>query len=382
MLFSHLQHAFRDDVNYDVSHMPDERKIRVTCGTVSLQLTLGAKLLAKPFDEAVIKPFLTAYVKRTGEPAELSRVARVEVDEEMLGDTSIGASVVLLKNETVDAEIFLRPIEAQHTLRANEISADPFAPLPEILPSSGGASAGGRTLAAPPPRDMSKDTVDFDEDNLTPIERLKRERRAARERGEAASSIEILKQAAATSLVLQEVDATSVGASAAAQATVNAKPTSPQAAVPAMPQPTPPTPPPPPPPPLAVAASAANAATDALDEAESAVARLSAELAALTDACEDGAATGEAQREEASKRAAALLSQVGRVIQALDDVAMGHLADSDREDARARKKRAVATLEGTLLPAVQRVQQQLLPTTRDAGGRAAAPSAEIDSDED
>jgi hypothetical protein len=130
-----------------------------------------------------------------------------------------------------------------------------------------------------------------------------------------------------------------------------------------------------------VAASAANAATDALDEAESAVARLSAELAALTDACEDGAATGEAQREEASKRAAALLSQVGRVIQALDDVAMGHLADSDREDARARKKRAVATLEGTLLPAVQRVQQQLLPT-RDAGGRAAALSAEIDSDED
>ena len=365
--------------------MPEERKIRVTCGAVSLQLTLGAKLLAKPFDEAVIKPFLTAYAKRTGEPAELSRVARVEVDEEMLGDTSIGASVVLLKNETVDAEIFLRPIEVQESLRANEISADPFAPLPEILPStSGGATASGRTLAAPPPRDMSKDTVDFDEDNLTPIERLKRERRAARERGEAASSIEILKQAAAATVVLQEVDATSAGTSAAAQAAVSAKPTSSQAAVPAMPQPpqAPPPPPPPPPlPPLAVAASAANAATDALDEAESAVARLSAELAALTDACEDGAATGEAQREEASKRAAALLSQVGRVIQALDDVAMGHLADSDREDARARKKRAVATLEGTLLPAVQRVQQQLLPT-RDAGGRAAALSAEIDSDED
>ena len=365
--------------------MPEERKIRVTCGAVSLQLTLGAKLLAKPFDEAVIKPFLTAYAKRTGEHAELSRVARVEVDEEMLGDTSIGASVVLLKNETVDAEIFLRPIEVQESLRANEISADPFAPLPEILPStSGGATASGRTLAAPPPRDMSKDTVDFDEDNLTPIERLKRERRAARERGEAASSIEILKQAAAASVVLQEVDTTSAGTSAAAQAAVSAKPTSPQAAVPAMPQPpqAPPPPPPPPPlPPLAVAASAANAATDALDEAESAVARLSAELAALTDACEDGAATGEAQREEASKRAAALLSQVGRVIQALDDVAMGHLADSDREDARARKKRAIATLEGTLLPAVQRVQQQLLPT-RDAGGRAAALSAEIDSDED
>ena len=368
--------------------MPNERKIRVTCGAVSLQLTLGAKLLAKPFDEAVIKPFLTAYAKRTGEPAELSRVARVEVDEEMLGDTSIGASVVLLKNETVDAEIFLRPIEVQESLRANEISADPFAPLPAILPcTSGGATASGRTLAAPPPRDMSKDTVDFDEDNLTPIERLKRERRAARERGEAASSIEILKQTAAASVVLQEVDATSAGTSAAAQAAVNAKPTSPQAAVPAMPQPPqppqppPPPTPPPPPPPLAVAASAANAATDALDEAESAVARLSAELAALTDACEDGAATGEAQREEASKRAAALLSQVGRVIQALDDVAMGHLADSDREDARARKKRAVATLEGTLLPAVQRVQQQLLPT-RDAGGCAAAPSAEIDSDED
>ncbi|KOO29627.1 hypothetical protein Ctob_005437 [Chrysochromulina tobinii] len=272
--------------------MPEERKIRVTCGAVSLQLTLGAKLLAKPFDEAVIKPFLTAYAKRTGEHAELSRVARVEVDEEMLGDTSIGASVVLLKNETVDAEIFLRPIEVQESLRANEISADPFAPLPEILPStSGGATASGRTLAAPPPRDMSKDTVDFDEDNLTPIERLKRERRAARERGEAASSIEILKQAAAATVVLQEVDATSAGTSAAAQAAV------------------------------------------------------------------------------------------GRVIQALDDVAMGHLADSDREDARARKKRAVATLEGTLLPAVQRVQQQLLPT-RDAGGRAAALSAEIDSDED
>ena len=61
---------------------------------------------------------LKAYAKRTGEPADVSRVARVEIDEEMLGDHSIAASVVLLARETVSAEIFLRPIEVQAALPA------------------------------------------------------------------------------------------------------------------------------------------------------------------------------------------------------------------------------------------------------------------------
>lgn len=80
----------------------DARKIKVTCGDVTLQLTLSTKLLAKPFEEAVLRPFLKAYAKKTGEPADLARVARVEVDEEMLGDHGIAASVVLLARELSD----------------------------------------------------------------------------------------------------------------------------------------------------------------------------------------------------------------------------------------------------------------------------------------
>ena len=70
----------------------------------------------------------------------------------------------------------------QEQLRAGELSADPFAPLQ--MPSSGGSTAAGRTVHAPAPRDLAQDKVDFDEDNLTPVERLVecREAREARER--------------------------------------------------------------------------------------------------------------------------------------------------------------------------------------------------------
>ena len=38
--------------------MSDERKVRVTLGEVELKLTLTSKFLKKPFDDAVIVPFL------------------------------------------------------------------------------------------------------------------------------------------------------------------------------------------------------------------------------------------------------------------------------------------------------------------------------------
>ena len=73
-----------------------ERRTLVTRGDVSLKLTLTAKQLQKPFDQAVIAPFLKAYSKRVGAAATLEDVTCVKVDDVMIGDMTIAASVVLL----------------------------------------------------------------------------------------------------------------------------------------------------------------------------------------------------------------------------------------------------------------------------------------------
>ena len=75
-------------------------------------VTLTAKQLQKPFDQAVIAPFLKAYSKRVGAAATLEDVTCVKVDDVMIGDMTIAASVVLLTGETVDTEIFLRASHA------------------------------------------------------------------------------------------------------------------------------------------------------------------------------------------------------------------------------------------------------------------------------
>ena len=452
--------------------MADERKIRVSCGDVTLQLTLGSKLLAKPFEEAVLKPFLKAYAKRTGESAPMSRVARVEVDEEMLGDHTIAASVVLLARETVDAEVFLRPVEVDEALRANELCADPFAPPPEIVPGgTGGGTAGGRTVHAPAPRDLSKDKVEFDEDNLTPIEKLKKERREAR------AARERLEAQAAASAVLQDADADAAGRAAGAtkaagsaggageagtssaasagapkgaaiavgarvrvagltsekgremngcvgdvvawraekdrwevrldgaEGTVNVREANLEVAASSTPPPAAQSAP--------SAAASAGGGGDAasapalsrLAQTEAQVAALGASIAELRQRAEGSLAPGAAPAAAAADRAAArqqlsaLLASINREMAGLDDLMLGDISDSaTRDGARARKKAAAATLEGTLLPAARALQARLdeqpappptaaaAPPVSDAGGGGGGSvekaSAEIDSDED
>lgn len=191
--------------------MADERKIRVSCdhhGTsVTLKLTLNQKMLAKTFEQAVLVPFLKAYSKKVGDDVTLDQVARVEVDEEMLGSHSIPASVVLLKNETVDADVYLRPKEVAAAMNACKLEADPFAPMSQVLPGGMVAGSAGGRVVQPQARDLSQDVVDFDEDGLTPVERLKRERRDAREKreaAEAAAAREALEQQAAANAVLAD----------------------------------------------------------------------------------------------------------------------------------------------------------------------------------
>ena len=399
-----------------------ERKIKVSCGEVTLQLTLTSKLLAKSFEEAVLKPFLKAYSKRTDEDADVNRVARVEVDEEMLGDHSIPASVVLLARETVSAEVFLRPLEVEQAMRANELISDPFAvPPAEVM--RGGASAGGRTVHAPAPRDISQDKVEFDEDNLTPVEKLKKERREARE------ARERLEKAAAASAVLQDVSDALVpgmhvrveGLTSAAgsqmngragvtvswkadkerweirldgeEGTMNVKPVNLVQVAAAAPPAAPATP---------AASPAANggaAALAVLERAEASIAQLDLALRELSRGIGDLSTADGAADADGSFRAAArqLLSghaaAINKLMAGLDELALGEVSDAAVcATARARKKAAAVTLEASLLPLCRTLRGQLDATPKVAEAAAAplpevtappsAPSAEVDSDED
>ena len=419
-----------------------ERAIYVKADGVSLRLTLSVKLQKKSFEEAVLRPFLKVYAKKTGEPADISRVARVEVDEEMLGDHSIAASVVLLARETVSAEVFLRPLDVQAAMDVNQLSADPFAPLPAEVRSSAGSTAGGRTVHAPAPRDISQDKLEFDEDNLTPIEKLKKERREARE------ARARLDAAASASAVLQDVsDAAPAPAASGpaagggwaagsrvrvegltsaagsqmngqvgeivawradkerwevrldgAEATVNVRPANlVSSSAPG---------------PAAAAAAASDpgeAALQQLAATESSIKQLSSALRELEAGVRDLTAAGGEADTDGSFRAAARqmltahLSTINKLMAGFDEISLGEVADAAAcAAARARKKAAASELESVLLPKATALRGQLdarppAPSTASVPSAPAAPaapqpptapaalqkqSAEIDSDED
>jgi len=309
----------------------DERAIRVGADDVTLRLTLSAKLQKKPFADAVLTPFIKAFNKKKGTEWTVNDLVSVTVEDDLVTDYSVPASVVLLSNETVDAKLCF----SQQQKREMLLDSDPFS---------------GQKWEAPKGGD-----VDFiaDEDDRSEVEKLKAKRREAR--------------------LAKEAEA---GGSATAAA----------AAVPAEP------PPPPPPPPAAVREAGGESSADgvvvlkALSATEEAVSRLGTEAISLSGVCV--IATGP-EAEEAKKRLASLSAEVGALIQSMDDVTFAGLAEDARELARARKKEVVATLEGWLLPEVTRMQKQLAAS---GGGVASLPasaaaveptkSAEIDSDED
>ena len=79
--------------------MPTEA--RVTCGDVTLKLTLSEKLLARPFADAVLSPFLKAYGKKTGVAVAVDDVNAVLVDGNRVDDAvlSVAHDVVLLASK-------------------------------------------------------------------------------------------------------------------------------------------------------------------------------------------------------------------------------------------------------------------------------------------
>jgi hypothetical protein len=91
----------------------DELPIQVSCNGVALKLTLSAKQQAKPFADAVVKPFLKAYSKKKGFDGvvEIKDVAQITVDSDsqtelqVLTDIQIFSAEAILKGSRGDIEV-------------------------------------------------------------------------------------------------------------------------------------------------------------------------------------------------------------------------------------------------------------------------------------
>ena len=364
-----------------------ERSTLVQLDDVSLKLTLSDKLLRKPFDQAVLSPFLKAYNKRTGNTATLDQVSCVRVDGVTLGDLSITASIVLLTSEAVDTEIFLKAAAA---------------PEPAFEYNPFGAASDGPSARAPPGTPLN----DFDEDGRSEVEQLKEARRTARQAREAADApaaavrvgerVVVCGLQSASGRVMNGLQGVVLGWVADKQRwelsldghppdkTVNLKPENVKPIVLAAP-------------PAVPAASAASAAAPAAAwhgdaDSSSAVpssgagaaeggaapaldaASLEVLLSATADdglACEAAevrAAFGRVDDEEVeaadeldelSGRAAALRGSLAARQAALDSIDISELRDEAREAARGRRKAACARLEA-LLPEVQVLGREIL----------------------
>lgn len=344
-----------------------DRCTRVTCGDVSLKLTLTAKQLAKPFDQAVLAPFLKAYSKKVGTTCTVDQVTCVKVDDVMLGDTTIAASVVLLTGETVDTEITLRAAAPQA----------PAKPAFEYNPF--GAAKDGASARAPPPGG----TKDFDEDDRSEVEKIKEARRAARmaKQNEEAERLAAMPEAAVA--VGERVVVCGLQSEAGREMnglhgtvlcwleakerwelqldshqpgkTVNVKPAN-LRPLPAEASKGPPADAPAPAPTEAPAPAPAPAASSSLlaqlSAASDEAARLEAEEASAraTFAAidfEDVEADDEAA--EVAARATSLAGALGKLQAMLDEADLSELDDEARQAARAQRKAASARLE-VLLP--------------------------------
>ena len=123
---------------------------------------------------------------------------------------------------------------------------------------------------------------------------------------------------------------------------------------------------------------------------------MSVALKELEEGVRDLTTGGSAADTEGGFRAAAkqLLSghkaTINKLLNGLDEVSVGEIADAAAmAAARTRKKAAAATLEGALLPKAAAIQAKLEPPTPAApppiatsAAETTFQSAEIDSDED
>jgi len=365
-----------------------ERSTLVKLDAVSLKLTLNDKLLRKPFDQAVLSPFLKAYAKRAGTAVTLDQISCVKVDGVILGDLSIAASIVLLTTEAVDTEIILLHPDLRRDSRA------PPNPKPSFEYNPFGAVSDGPAARAPPGAPLA----DFDEDGRSDVERLKEARRAAREAREAAAAaaglsvgerVVVCGLQSDTGRAMNGLQGVVVGwiaekqrwevrlDGAEAHKTINLKP---ENARPLQPRP---------ParqdeaeeggaeaPPAAPAAPASSASVAPSSEASAA--QLEAQLEALLAAEADEAIRREVAELRASlaqvdeedveaaeelgelrERATALRGRLAARQAALDEVDLSSLEAEARQAARGRRKAACAELE-TLLPEVQALCEEIL----------------------
>ena len=342
------------------------RATRVRCGDVELKLTLTAKQLDRPFDTAVIAPFLKAYSKKVGalEPVTLAQVSVVRVDDEQIGDLSLASSVVLLVSEVVETEIFLKtPAVTQESLSAN-----PFGAV-------GGGVSGAQAAAG---------TVDFDGDERSAIEKLKDERRARRKaEGEGDSGFSVGDRVTVDGLTSEtgraingeagtlvrfvaESGRWEVRLDSQSERTFNLKSENLSQIVrfkesfnmkadAAAPAPAPAAPP-------AAAEGPPSAPFRVLEAAEETVGTLEVELASVRAAfdlidVEDVEAADEL--DNVARRGTALVATAGRLQGELDELEFGGLEAAVRDEARAERRAVHARLE-QLLPEASALQKRVL----------------------
>ena len=341
------------------------RATRVRCGDVELKLTLTAKQLDRPFDTAVIAPFLKAYSKKVGalEPVTLAQVSVVRVDDEQIGDLSLASSVVLLVSEVVETEIFLKtPAVTQESLAAN-----PFGAV-------GGGVSGAQAAAG---------TVDFDGDERSAIEKLKDERRARRKADEAENGLAVGDRVTVDGLTSEtgraingeagtlvrfvaESGRWEVRLDSQSERTFNLKSENLRQIVrfkesfnmkadAAAPAPAPAAPP-------AAAEGPPSAPFRVLEAAEETVGTLEVELASVRAAfdlidVEDVEAADEL--DNVARRGTALVATAGRLQGELDELEFGGLEAAVRDEARAERRAVHARLE-QLLPEASALQKRVL----------------------
>ena len=126
----------------------------VTCGSVTLKLTLGSKVLAKSLKDGCLTPFLGVYNKKTNaEPLTAEAVSRVEIDGTAVPCIeATGASV--LPKESHKIELFFSPSPVPTPSPAPApapASAPAPAPAPAPVPAPVPASAAVAPTPPPPP---------------------------------------------------------------------------------------------------------------------------------------------------------------------------------------------------------------------------------------
>ena len=376
-------HARHVDLGARANEMLAERSTLVKLDAVSLKLTLNDKLLRKPFDQAVLSPFLKAYAKRAGTAVTLDQISCVKVDGVILGDLSIAASIVLLTTEAVDTEIILLHPDLRRA---------PPNPKPSFEYNPFGAVSDGPAARAPPGAPLD----DFDEDGRSDVERLKEARRAAREAREAAAAaaglsvgerVVVCGLQSDTGRAMNGLQGVVVGwiaekqrwevrlDGAEAHKTINLKP---ENARPLQPRPPPrqgeaeeggaEAPPAAPASSASVAPSSEASAALALEsqleallaaEGDEAIRREVAELRASLAQVDEEDVEAVEELGELRERATALRGRLAARQAALDEVDLSALEAEARQAARGRRKAACAALE-TLLPEVQALCEEIL----------------------